>query len=473
MYQILVFPKISFRTFRLCLGVLGYVMLHRRYKNSEVTFVPSKFIQPLSKKSRRDLIGYLIENKYISRFEPFDWDKDINEQIEEEYNRASYKKKPYFYLIHQKLRNLRSAYLDDISVEKTVTINLHNLYQQSFNHWAHNYRYIGIEVPNDEIWEQVINTRYHQLRINPYKPISLYIHNIKVAAQLNGNLTYKSYDLRMFGLEDDFGGRVSNIFTVSDPILRKYTTLRDAVEIGIKYSEGVLMADQLLRTIGSNDFTDYFIDKAVAYQEWVEKEKKKGKKVEIKQKSLELYTLPKDELILLGKPPITYYDIHREQIVNAMFGYSHNSFFSKMFPKTWDILFQIKANVVKEKENDKHAREYIFNQFVSNMNPKIFLNDWRIQIKSKYYTHRQYDEIIRRSQKYYKIVGLVWNLREVEVMRTIWKKLKSFGILCIPIIDKILVSGRFKDAVEKITIETWRKYLDPKIKIFSEVFNHY
>jgi hypothetical protein len=82
-------------------------------------------------------------------------------------------------------------------------------------------------------------------------------------------------------------------------------------------------------------------------------------------------------------------------------------------------------------------------------------------------------EIYRRGQKYYKAVSLVRTLRENEVMRKIWNKLKRCGILCIPINDKVLVSGSDLEAVKYITLETWRENLDPKIKIFPEVIKRH
>ncbi len=245
----------------MCLGVLGYLMLQRRFEKSEVTFVPSKFIQPLNRKARNNLIDYLIENDYISKFEPYEEDEGTMEAIERKLNFENYKRKPNLYLIHNKLRSLPERELSDVSMERTIITHLHHLDQQSFNHWAHNYRYIGIEVPSDDIWQEVIDSNYHRDRMSPQRSEAIYIENLKAQANLYGQPNYKSYDLSFFGEEDRrLAYRVSNIFTRSDPILRRYTTLLDAVEVGIKHSEGVIMADQLLKTIGDNDFSNCFID---------------------------------------------------------------------------------------------------------------------------------------------------------------------------------------------------------------------
>lgn len=475
MFKALVFHNVQNRTLRLCLGVLGYLMIERSFKKSEVTFIPSKFIQSLNRKAKTNLIEYLIQNNYISRFQMYEAPKSAMEEIFREINYDNYKKKPHLYLIQSRLRILPVDELMDLSMERAIITNIHHLYQQHFNHWAHNYRRISISVPNNDIWHNIIQTRYHREQLHKHRSESYYIDRLKSQAAQYGKFDYKNYDLWPFGNESRKTGRISNIFTISDPDLRYYSSLENAIEVGIKYSEGVIMADQLLKTIGDNDFSKYFIDKAVAYKEWVEKQKRRGKEVKVKPDLIELFSVPEDELIFFGDPrPITYYELHKEQIILGLFGYQHNDFFSEMFPKAWDKLYQIKGNWVKgEKDQDRHAREYIFNEFVSNIRPKIFLNDWRIQVETKKYRHYDIAEVNRRKQRYYKVVGLVYQLREVQVMRAIWKKLKKKCIPFIPINDTVMVAGNFEDLVKEITIETWREHLNPKIKIFPEVIRRY
>lgn len=457
MFRILLFPDSLYRTTRLCLGVLGYLMKERRFKNSEVTFVPSKFIQPLSKKSRIDIIKFLIENDYIQRFEPDGSDESWYEKLKAQ--TAKYRKARNLYLLSPKLLNLNEGYLNDKSVERTVSTNLHHLYQQNFNHWAHNYRHISLNVPNDDVWREAIDNSYYYQLMQPGRPESHYIYNIQIAANRYGNITYKDYNIMNFGGEDN-AGRVSNIFTTCEPILRGYTSLVDAVEIGIKYSEGVIMADQLLKTFGNNDFSDIFIDEAVAYQEMLDYARRM-KLGEPLPPSLELYEPPDEEMYGFRdfQRHYTNYDAYRGNIQSYVFGYDDNESFSQTFPKVWELLYRVKAN-----KRDEEDTKYLFNQFVSNITPWILLDDWRLKTKNQ--------EAYRRGQRFYKVTRLVWILREVEVMRTIWKELKRRGIVFIPILDKVLVSGKFEEVVTRITLKKWREHLDSKIKMFPEVQSH-
>ena len=424
--------------------------------------------------------------------------------------------------------------LDDRRVEKVVVTSLHYLNFQSFNHWAHNYRRISLDVPNDKVWEAAIDDSYFLSKQNPNRDISFHTYNVIAWANNYGNPGFRSYDITATGLENHhFGGRVSNIFTNCNPILRNYTSLTNAVEIGIKYSEGVIMADQLLKKFGRNDYTDFFIDRNIAYKEKLREAKAKKKKTpgplnkflftlsnedyyrninqyfiekekEVIDKKIEsdektgvktgprnnpLFKLPYEEEkevleeLIKGSPPsLDCYspsdkeigmlysrhnlssDFYRIEINKAIFGYSHNVFFRKYFPNLWtDILYDIKA-----------GNRYYFEKFVEDITPTITKKDWRIQVKKgDEFIHPDGKEIYKRGQIYYRVVSLVWILREVEIMRAIWRKLKNFGIPCIPIFDKVMVAGRFEEAVKRITLETWKEHLDPKIKIFPEVIKRY
>ncbi len=224
MFKILKFPRIADSTFKNCLGVLGYVMLERR-NEFNYTFIPSKFIQPLSNTAKGDLIKYLINNKYIFKAEPFESKSDWAKKIEDQVNERRYKKKPNIYFLHSKLLNLDMIDLDDRRVEKVVVTSLHYLNFQSFNHWAHNYRRISLDVPNDKVWEAAIDDSYFLSKQNPNRDISFHTYNVIAWANNYGNPGFRSYDITATGLENHhFGGRVSNIFTNCNPILRNYTS---------------------------------------------------------------------------------------------------------------------------------------------------------------------------------------------------------------------------------------------------------
>lgn len=540
MFLKLSFPNINDPTFRNCVGVLGFVMLEKRNRY-DVTFVHSKFIQPLSKKAKGDLIGYLTDNKYIRRIRRF---KSKEERMFESYFISiGYKKDPHYFKLLPKILDLHPDYLTDCKVEKVVITNLHHLNFQSFNHWAHNYRHVSINVPSDEIWERVISNSYYASSLSPNRPLSYHISNLKAYASYYGNHQLRIYDVTSVGIENHWS-RPGNIFSVCDPVLRNYTSLKNAIEVGIKYNEGVILADQLLKNFGRNDFTDFFIDRATAYQYRVNDVNKKKARIHNAEKALkikdpdplnkQLFELPneeyykdinqyfiqlekatiikqekenkqernrnvslfpteeelrlqaenellsqiKSEPILSYEPPEPSEEIlkllrarhkdsdnfYRIEMAKAIFGFHHNAFFYNFFPKTWsDILYHIKA-----------GNKYYFETFVSGINPKVTKKDYRIQImKDGKFLHPYGPEVYERGQIYYKVVALVWHLRENEIMREIWRKLKTFGILCIPLMDKVLVAGRFEEAVKKITLDTWREHLDSRIKIFPEVIKRY
>jgi hypothetical protein len=565
MFRILVFPEVDNPILRDCLGILGFVFRERK-KDKELSgvyrgrkgnygrnvynysFVPSKFIQALNRKTRTNLIEYLIKEKYIKKAALY---KTKNEKGEERFERESgerHKLEPNIYYLENKLLLLGFDNLNNPAVERVLENNLHLLHSQSYNHWARNYRKISINVPSNEVWEEVLESSYHRKELSRTRRI-VHLSNLQTSAQLYGREDFKHYDISSLGFEHKFGGMPTNIFTKSNPILRQYTSLKDAVEIGIKHNEGVIIADQILKKFGINDFSKFFIDQEVIYRQKL-KEYEKGKRkrkpkapgkqlfdstdyysvidryfidreVEYSEKtkkehkikrpiitykakplfdpqinaesgemnesgimshlenmvaqSQDLSEFEPDEraqevLEQISNPELLYYKnkpYYRTEIQRALFWFEHSYFFDFHFRQPWrDIVHQIKAG------NDYH-----FEKFVDGIQPWITKNDWRIQIKDSEkdeFLHNQGQYIFeRRGEIYYKVMSLVYVLRLIEIMRAIWKKLHYFGILCIPIYDKVLVGGRYEEAVKKITLDTWRRYLDPRIKIFPEVIERH
>jgi len=374
MFKILLFPDSIPRTPRKCLGVLGYVLKERRNKFN-ITFVPSKFIQPISRKTKINLIELLIEGGYIQRIKPYEGDKTWWDKIREQ--TEAYKMEPNFYQLKPKLLNLRIGELIDPSIEKVVINNLHHLHQQHFNHWAHSFRHIKLDVP-DEAWSTVINSDQIVREIWQGKSERSITLNLRFIAEKFGDQDFKLYtENRVFGYQDPTG-RYHSIFTRANPILRQYTSLNEPASIGIRYSEGVIMADQLLRVFGNNDFSKYFIDDAIAYQEKVTEAIRKESDPP-QPRNLMLYEPPDDILIHFdpSPSPISNYEIGRETIYYAMFHYWRNDFFEETFPQTWDLLYKIKANKRGEHE---HYNKYMFEEFVKDIKPWISLNDKRIQV---------------------------------------------------------------------------------------------
>lgn len=539
MFQILDFQKYDNPTLNLCLGVVGYLMKDGK-DEKHYTFVPAKFIQSLSRKAKCNLIDYLIDNNYIIKVErePDDEDKKLKSFYF--VNKFAYKKKPNIYYLTAKIFELNETVLQDESIEKTVITNLHHLYFQSFNHWAHNYRHIQINI-TDEVLEEAVDNEFLSNKFkDSRRPKSFHIENLKTMMSQYGNLEYKNYDIAQFGIENHWE-RVSNVFTICNPILRKHTSIEQPIEIGIKYSEGVIIADQLLKAFGENDFSRFFIDRAKDYKIKLEKILnenknllKKGKKPKRKPDALnkvlfelpeedyyqdintyfvnkeneineekkkvqssvlkpkKLFNLPNDderaqlEYIMQETEDLNKYvlpdekieqflsrhkqlsDFYRNEIVKAIFGYKHSSFFHKFFPGTWsDILFHIKA-----------GNSDYFERFVSVTNKKrnyvISKKDYRIQLmRNREYLFPYSEDVYQRGQIYFKVVSLLWTIREKEIMMKIWGRLKRLGIKFIPINDKVLVSNYYKDAVENVTLNTWREYLDRRILIFPEITKHY
>ncbi len=453
MFNILKFNDIPDPNLRDCLGILSYNLKYRR-NIYDIAFIPTKFIQPLSSKAKTNLIEYLISNGYIRRIERH---LTIEEKNRLNLIRPSYMKLPYFYQSTQKLLALDEYILNNESVEKTLIINLHHLNNQAFNHFAHNIRYIHINLPNEGELRQLLN-EYQYMHT---RPLSFYVSNVQVEAMKWGNLNYKEYNINEIYFEDKNG--TPNHLLTKYPVLRKYTSLQDAIEIGIRSSEALLLADQLYKTFGKNELFEFFkysqpglkiIYKIVKSIYEIKRGNKKRIDEDIRYyKSTRLFESESDY----------YFDqqMEREHFIEVVSGFRYNEEFAIKYPKTWNILYHIKKGhkFIKKRGSASISKDY-FKKFVSTFippKPMIFKNDIRLKA----------DDVvaIKNNQSYYKVINLVIQLREIEIMRKIWSELKKREILFVPLYDKVLISNNNIKAVEYIIENVWRKYIHKDLQI--------
>lgn len=424
-YNLLEFSGLENSILKLCLGVIGYLFLEREGK-SHISYIPSKFIQCLRSKCKIDLIQYLILNNYIIVYKtPLTEDelRDLRYGIKYKIFDENYKKPANLYLLTNKLRALRKIILLDKDFEIFIDKHLHYLNGLYFNHYENSYKHIKISDVPREVY-------------------SLLDEKEKNILFEYGHPEVKNYNILDFGFDTKYSGTHVNLFTKNKHLI-SYTNLVIPLEIGLIDSEVILLADQLLKTVGKNDFSNYF-SKRKYQKPFFNKE---GNLVAWHKEPL--YNSPNDYDL--------FTEISRLHFRMAAYGYEQINEFRDLFPKAWNLLYLIKKGVTDKGEN------YI--GFTSNLKMPIFKNDIRLQIEDN---HPAY----KRGQKFYKIISLVIMIRQTEIMRKIFLRLKKCDIRFIPLENSVVISRMDEEPTLYIFNEVLNEFIDKKLKfgIYKTIF---
>lgn len=404
-YTILDFPLVENEIVRLSLGIIGFLFVLRQ-SPFHICYIPSRFRQTLHTKCKQDLTQFLLDQGYIQLYQrPKNKNPDdeifIISKSGKRYSysdlKRGFKKIPYLYIPTVKLTKLRQIKLVNEKMILWIDEHLHLLNDQYFNHYNYSYKHIRFD-------------------LTPYERKVLTIEERNLIDSF-GHPEIKEYHINDFGYDvNDWAGNHLNIFTDNKTYLLKYSNLVEPIEIGLKHSECLIIADQLMKTIGPNDYSVYYLKTRFSKQA--------------------LFQHPFD------------YDLSKlifeQQLFTALFGYFNVSSFAIMFPKAWNILYNIKAG----------RNNYL--EFASNLKQPIFKTDIRLQIDSK---HPAYE----RGQIYYKIISLVYYIRITQIMREIWNKLKKCDIIFIPLESSVVVSGLREEATTYIIETVLKKHIDKKI----------
>jgi len=397
-YNILDFKEIQNPFFKLCVGVIGYLFVVSR-GGYDVSYIPASFIKRLESKYKNKIIEFLIDNKYIDLLPSTH--KNTQYYIATGLTKPE-KQDAHLYKVNRKLLDLYEVILYDDLLTKWIDEHLHLLNGQYMNHYNSIYKYIKIDLPQD------VRERYS------YNPIILNV------IDEYGDPTLKDYYINRFGFDNNkFAGEHLSLFTKYRELLH-YTSIVDPWEVGFYDSIPLVLADQLLKTIGKNDFSSYY---------------RKGKY------SKSLFKSEKDYDI--------FDEIYDKTFYSAIFGYDHIEQFQKKWPKAYDKLYQIKSG--------RSDIDY-FLGFASNIKPKILKSDVRLKISENH-------PAFKRGQAYYKIVPLVIRLRIVNIMRDVWKRMKKCDIPFIPLFDSVLVPKVYNKVTYYIFYLVLKEHIDDYLRL--------
>jgi hypothetical protein len=397
----------------------------------------------------QDLIDLLIAQGYIKLYQRPKKTEEIDSEDEMYFisrsgRRFSYgdlkrgfKKIPYLYLITNKLRTLRQIKLLDDEMTVWIDKHLHLLNDQYFNHYNHSYKYIKVLPPSRNAFLQFDQDERYIIPL----------------WGLEGEKNYypdaSGYD------ENSWAGSHINLFTFKKDLIH-FTTLVQPIEIGLKNSQCIILADQLLRTYDFN-ITD---ESETVIENNFEIVIKKGRRKRINKKKPVKRVNDYSAFFLKSrfKNPLfnhpNDYDLTKEifhqQLMTALFGYFHISEFASRFPQAAEILRSIKGG--------GRGSEKAFRGFADNIKPTIYKTDYRLVLEDKH-------PALSEGQAYYKIVSLVCRIREVELMRAIWKRLKKCGIVFIPLLSSVVVSDDEKIATSYIVRDEIRKHFDKRLMV--------
>lgn len=417
-YTILDFQYIEDKRVRLSLGILGFLFVLRGGKGG-VSYIPTRFIQPLSNHSKTDLIDILIRGGYIQIYQR---KKTQTPDIEDsiilitrsgkplKYSdiKRGYKKEPKLYIVTNKLRGLRKIKLQDEGMSIWMDRHLHLLNEQYFNHYDHNYKHIRVNLPQEE--ERLLDIEDREI-FDGY-----------------GHSEIKDYHIWPYGYDNNnWAGNHINLFQQHKHLI-KYTDIKDPIEIGLLFDKLIIIADQMLKAFGPNDFSEFYF-------------KKRYSPGPYKHFSPGLFTL------------LSEYDLTREifvqKLYTAIYGWAYVEDFAKKFPQANNLLYKVKTG--------GRGLEPPFYGFTKGVKPTIFKTDYRIFLDKENPAHQ-------RGQTYYKIVSLVYAQRINFMLRQVWKRLKSCNIRFIPLEASVVVSSEHAKPASYIFEEVIKKNIDNRIK---------
>lgn len=380
-----------------------------------------RFVTPFNRICGYDIQEYLSSNGYITRY----YSKKQKKIIERHYvNDKNYKKEAKLYSINRKLKNLNLAILNDAHFTNIIDKNLHHLSGQYFNHYYHSYRNIKIDIP------------YERINEIPFEQ--------KLILERWGDPLIKDFDIYDFGFDNnEWAGEHINTFNFINKTFLNYTSLGDVVEVGLRHYREILLADQLLKTLGENDYSEFFKKTRFTKKKVKVNEIIKGKKKRV-DKQFKLISLfrTKDDYNLSSELPLI-------EFWTAVCGYQYIETFAKRFPKAFNFLYNVKRGI--------NTREgAYFNGFTFNIKPIIFKDDIRLIVKKDH-------QSFMRGQIFYKIVPLVLSYRILQLMHEFWMKLKKCGIMFIPLEGSVVVSKQYEVAATYIFKSVLKNQFDKSL----------
>jgi hypothetical protein len=221
--------------------------------------------------------------------------------------------------------------------------------------------------------------------------------------------------------DDTFSGRHHNFFTYHKKELRKYL-FDNPVELDVAYCQPLLLGDSLYKAFGNNDFSNLLMNKHYDVYRVIGESREQGK---------ELFN-------------------------NVIFGTSYPNRFSQGFPEAHNIIKQI-----------KQGHQEFFYRWVED---KVYTTDSRLTLKTD---DRQYRKARSKGELHYKVISLMLQLKEVEIMRKVWTELKKEKINFVPIHDSIVVDSYDADKTEKTMREVWSSELSSRFHVEIKKKNNY
>ena len=313
-------------------------------------------------------------------------------------------KKPKCYVPTSKLLSLTEGQLSNRKLEETIDSSIHLLNGWHFNHWKYNYSNIEFKVPVDEItMPSLFKKRFSEESYIEYL-------NNNIIPYWGGHK--KDYFIPICK-DDNFSGRHHNFYTYHKKELRKYL-FDNPVELDVAYCQPLLLGDSLYNAFGNNDFSNLLMNT-----------------------HYDVYTV-------IGESR----DQGKELFNDVIFGTSYPNRFSQGFPEAHNILKQIKQG----------HQEYFY-RWVGD---KVYTTDSRLTIKED---DKQYRKAKSKGELHYKVISLMLQLKEVEIMRKVWTELKKEKIVFVPIHDSVVVDGADANNAEKIMREVWSSELSNRFRV--------
>jgi hypothetical protein len=312
---------------------------------------------------------------------------------------------PKFYEPTNSLLSLNEIIITDKRLEKLIDSSLHLLNNWHFNHWNYNYSKIEFNVPESKMdFPDILKKRY-ETKEN-------YLKQFNETIKPYWGAHKKDYYLNICS-DDTFSGRHHNFFTYHKKELRRYL-FEDPCEVDVAFCQPLLLADSLTKAFGSNDFSNVLMNDNYDIYTLIGKTREEGKKL----------------------------------FNNTIFDISYPNYFSQGFPEAFNYILKVKQGNTDE-----------FKRFCKE---KVYSTDNRLYLKKE---DRNYNRAKSCGQLHYKVLSLILQLREVELMRKVWVELKKQKIIFVPIHDSVVIDRGNVDVTEKVFKQVWKQGLNPKLKI--------
>ena len=85
---------------------------------------------------------------------------------------------------------------------------------------------------------------------------------------------------------------------------------------------------------------------------------------------------------------------------------------------------------------------------------------------------KQYKKAKDKGELHYKVIALMLQLREVEIMRKVWSELKKEKIVFVPIHDSVVVNYTELNKTKDIIKDIWSLMIDDRFSIRVKTKNN-